>query len=231
MNSKNQIKSTFSGFTLIELLTVIAIIGILAAILVPVVGSVREAARSATCQSNLRQIGVAVHGYMGDNHDRLPGPSYRQPAPEPRDSGGSGGHVQDHLLPYMGLENQPFGEPVEILECPSYRLRLDELQLNRPYRTNYTQRDSFGMRKLLPLGLYPDNEPPRRLTELEGEHSMTRIWLFTDSHAGLWGEAEGSSVGVFTTADSPHGDNRNYLFLDGHVEALSIAQYTAAKGW
>ena len=43
-----------SGFTLIELLTVIAIIAILAAILIPVVGSVRASARSSVCQSNLR---------------------------------------------------------------------------------------------------------------------------------------------------------------------------------
>ena len=54
------------GFTLIELLVVIAIIAILAAILFPVFAQAREKARSATCQSNLRQMGLAWHMYFQD---------------------------------------------------------------------------------------------------------------------------------------------------------------------
>jgi prepilin-type N-terminal cleavage/methylation domain-containing protein/prepilin-type processing-associated H-X9-DG protein len=60
------------AFTLIELLTVIAIIGILAAILIPVVGSVRESARSALCISNLRQVHTGFILYADDNTGRLP---------------------------------------------------------------------------------------------------------------------------------------------------------------
>ena len=61
-----------AGFTLIELLTVIAIIGILAAILIPVVSQVRASANAAKCSSNLRQIGVATHAYVQDNNDFMP---------------------------------------------------------------------------------------------------------------------------------------------------------------
>jgi prepilin-type N-terminal cleavage/methylation domain-containing protein len=63
------------GFTLIELLTVIAIIAILAAILIPVVGSVREQARGAVCRSNLRQIGLAIQMYSLDHNGFTPPPA------------------------------------------------------------------------------------------------------------------------------------------------------------
>jgi prepilin-type N-terminal cleavage/methylation domain-containing protein/prepilin-type processing-associated H-X9-DG protein len=60
------------GFTLIELLVVIAIIAILAAILFPVFAQAREAARKSTCQSNLKQIGLAFSMYRGDYDEFMP---------------------------------------------------------------------------------------------------------------------------------------------------------------
>lgn len=61
------------AFTLIELLTVIAIIGVLTAITIPVVSSVRASAKTAQCQSNLRQLGIGVLSFAADNRGRLPG--------------------------------------------------------------------------------------------------------------------------------------------------------------
>ncbi len=62
---------TTTGFTLIELLVVIAVIGLLMALLLPAMTQVREAAQRASCQSNLKQIAMAMLSYA-DTHSMIP---------------------------------------------------------------------------------------------------------------------------------------------------------------
>ncbi|MFZ2653547.1 MAG: prepilin-type N-terminal cleavage/methylation domain-containing protein [Victivallales bacterium] len=61
-----------NSFTIVELLVVIAIIAILAGLLFPVLGKARDKAKKTSCISNLRQLGIAVNTYAGNNTEILP---------------------------------------------------------------------------------------------------------------------------------------------------------------
>jgi prepilin-type N-terminal cleavage/methylation domain-containing protein len=67
-------RQSVCGFTLIELLTVIAFVGILAAIIIPTVGKARDTAQRAVDANNLRELGKAAMIYAADNRDALPNP-------------------------------------------------------------------------------------------------------------------------------------------------------------
>ena len=81
------------AFTLIELLVVIAIIAILAAILFPVFQKVRENARRASCQSNQKQLGIAVTQYVQDSDELLP--------PYGANNCGSNGNFFNVIYPFV----------------------------------------------------------------------------------------------------------------------------------
>ncbi len=100
------------GFTLIELLVVIAIIAILAAILFPVFARAREAARAASCKSNLRQMATGVSMYAQDYDEIMPPNFWDGSAPAPW--GGTAQHQRT-----MGHMIQPYVKNIQITKCPS----------------------------------------------------------------------------------------------------------------
>src|SRR4028118_560172 len=116
--SKMLRRAAHRGFTLIELLVVIAIIAILAAILFPVFARARENARRASCQSNLKQIGLGVMQYIQDYDEKFP-PTYVS-------LDGAAGYTAPavNTTPAANADQgwaqiiQPYMKSTQLLQCP-----------------------------------------------------------------------------------------------------------------
>jgi prepilin-type N-terminal cleavage/methylation domain-containing protein len=128
-------RSTRYGFTFVELIVVLGIIGILIGLFLPAVRKVREPANRAKCQSQLKQLGIAVHNYASTYGDHLP-PAYGRMTIQYGGGEGVGGSILFWLLPYVeqdalfrtaytnggGNRSGPGGPlaiPIKVFACPS----------------------------------------------------------------------------------------------------------------
>jgi prepilin-type N-terminal cleavage/methylation domain-containing protein/prepilin-type processing-associated H-X9-DG protein len=109
------------AFTLIELLVVIAIVGLLIALLLPAVQAAREAARWMQCQNNVKQIGLALHGYHGV-WQAFP-PAYLAQRLTGLELGPGWG---------WGTLILPYSEQRPLYDAANFDLGFGEVQVNRP---------------------------------------------------------------------------------------------------
>jgi prepilin-type N-terminal cleavage/methylation domain-containing protein/prepilin-type processing-associated H-X9-DG protein len=219
--SSRTVRSSRAAFTLIELLTVIAIIGILAAIIIPVTGKVRESARAATCAANLRQIGFATGLYAEDNKGWLPG---HTPLPGSSDPGLYGGqrayynnkpgqgnlsHFVASYLGYPAWDAIPSGEN-RILPpflCPSWQaIRGSDggkvFTLTTDLYGDQTWKKPFGE-----FGNTSPKNAAMRLTDIDTPSVRKMMW-------------DASKTNDTDYIPQPaHGNKRNVLYFDWHVKS------------
>lgn len=210
------------GLTLIELLTVIAIIGLLVRILIPVAAKVRATADSVACTSNLRQIGIANLSYVSEHQGNLPGGLHLFQGAWGNKA--SSGMLAAFLAPYM---DEDFGtswtnSQVESFVCPAWR-RVATVNASGGltqalYHMNPAKINDTGLDAWQGSGNSRVDPNTHTMDQVRGKDAAG-TWMLVE----LDRQSPFSGVGSSSVVAKPvHGTFRHKLYLDGHVVSEPI---------
>jgi prepilin-type N-terminal cleavage/methylation domain-containing protein/prepilin-type processing-associated H-X9-DG protein len=201
------------GFTLIELLTVIAIIGILAAILIPVVGRVRESARNSQSISNIRQLSLGVQLYTND-FGFFPGANPNN----------------DPNVHFWGHEIEPYTAPIQpFAELSDSSLWFAPNLLSRHGTVQGTNLTSYGMNKWLYTAAGSSGMKARVGAEMVDNPSRKSMVMESLYVAGGHFDALPAAYRFNAWRGHSPGNEQdlNIGFVDGHVARMKIVDVLA----
>lgn len=224
-------KQLRAGFTLLELLSVVMVIAILAGLLYPVGSSAIRKGQSAKCASNLRQIGVALNAYAGENNNYFP-----------KLSDGTGRDWdQSAISPY--LPNRADGRQSKVFICPAAKYKgWPNGDLSRTYIATDVLK-----------GLGANGQPLDTYTEAARNRGMiasqsASILLIDAAQSGNqrfcelvknWSQISATSdlvaggTGATSAIDYRHDGSVQALCADGHVAVITRMDpsFISEKAW
>lgn len=211
MDSSDRERKTI-GFTLIELLVAVAIVAVIAAILFPVFAGVRERGRRTVCQSNLKQLALAMQQYVQDNEGAYP-------VDVRYESQNCYAEWPKAIFPYV--------KDIQVFRCPDHPRgnaepgdgNVDDLPaIDMDYEYNVAR-----LNTLLP--------GPNSIANAHGSHESvlatpSTIWLnmetyWSDNDDDHYFREVTSSCGRRFRGNTLHSGAGNYSYVDGHVKWLT----------